>query len=48
MFSEGDYVVYGLNGVCRVDGITNLDMNDIPKDKKYYVLLPINQGVRYM
>lgn len=43
MFCEGEYVVYGLNGVCRIEGITNLDMDDIPKEKKYYALSPINQ-----
>ncbi len=49
MFSEGEYVVYGLSGVCRIEKITTLDMKDIPKDRKYYVLLPVNQdGKKYV
>ncbi len=26
MYSEGEYVIYGMNGVCRVNGITTLDL----------------------
>lgn len=44
MFTKGDYVVYGLDGVCRIEGIETPDIMDIPKDKKYYVLFPVSQS----
>ncbi len=44
MFREGEYVVYGHHGVCRVDGTTTLDMKDIPKNKQYICLRPIDDG----
>ena len=42
-FETGDYVVYGNTGICRVMGITTMDMAGIPKDKLYYVLRPDGQ-----
>lgn len=44
MFQAGEYVVYGLSGVCYVEGIIHLDIPDIPKDREYYSLVPIGQG----
>lgn len=44
MYCKGDYVVYGTNGVCKVGGITTLNLSGIPKDRKYYLLYPINSG----
>lgn len=44
MYSEGEYVIYGMNGVCRVNGITTLDFKDVPKDLEYYVLFSENNG----
>lgn len=44
MYSEGEYVIYGMNGVCRVNGITTLDFDDVPKDLEYYVLFSENNG----
>ena len=44
MFCEGEYVVYGTNGVCRVGEITTVDIHGISKDRKYYVLFPKNRG----
>lgn len=32
MYKEGEYIVYGLNGVCLIESITTLDMKDVPKD----------------
>ncbi|MDO4296158.1 MAG: CarD family transcriptional regulator [bacterium] len=40
MFQKGEYVVYGVKGVCEVQDITCLNMQGIPKDRKYYVLRP--------
>lgn len=44
MYQKGEYVVYGANGVCQVGEITRLNMDNIPKDKEYYVLYPRNNG----
>lgn len=46
MFREGEYVVYGTNGVCRVGEITKLNFKNIPKDIEYYVLYPKNNGCK--
>lgn len=40
MFENGDYVVYGRTGICRVVGVTTMDMAGIPKDRLYYILRP--------
>lgn len=41
MFEIGEYVVYGMNGVCRVEEIGTMDLGGIDSDKLYYTLLPI-------
>ena len=41
MFSVGDYVVYGLNGVCEVVAVGPVDMAGITSDKDYYTLAPL-------
>ena len=40
MFQVGDYIVYGSNGICRVEEITHPDIAGIDADKLYYVLVP--------
>lgn len=40
MFKTGDYVVYGHTGICRVMGVTTMDMSGISKDRLYYILRP--------
>lgn len=55
MFKCGDLIVYGNNGVCRVEDITTLDNDAAEKDKQYYVLknllsngtayIPVDSGV---
>ncbi|MBR5768481.1 MAG: CarD family transcriptional regulator [Clostridia bacterium] len=42
MFKQGDTVIYGTNGVCRIDGITQMDYTGEKKD--YYVLKPVFNG----
>ena len=42
MFSQGETVIYGVNGVCRVEGVTQMDMTGEKKD--YYVLKPVFNG----
>ncbi|MCR5520968.1 MAG: CarD family transcriptional regulator [Lachnospiraceae bacterium] len=40
MFDIGDYVVFGTDGVCRVEDVGALDMEGVSKDKLYYTLAP--------
>lgn len=40
MFEAGDYIVYGNNGVCRVEKVGTIELSDTPKDKMYYTLCP--------
>ena len=40
MFSIGDKIIYGENGVFTVDNIAALPMSGSPKDKMYYHLSP--------
>lgn len=41
MFVNGDYVVCGNNGVCKVENITTLDISGVDKNRKYYLLKPV-------
>lgn len=41
MFSIGEYIVYGLNGVCKVEEIGPMNMSGVESDKVYYTLLPL-------
>lgn len=41
MFSVGDKIIYGENGVCTVESIAPLAMSGAPKDKLYYYLTPL-------
>ena len=41
MFSVGDKIIYGENGVCTVDKIEPLAMSGAPKDKLYSHLTPL-------
>lgn len=40
MFDVGDYIVYGVNGICRVADITHPDISGADVDRLYYVLIP--------
>ena len=42
MFDKGDYIVYGVNGVCRVEDITTMDIRGVDSKKKYYKLSPVS------
>lgn len=44
MYHKGEYVAYGINGVCQVGEVTTLNLDQISKDRKYYVLYPRNNG----
>jgi len=41
MFAEGEYISYGCNGVCKVDGIVEKDVPDTKEKRTYYVLKPV-------
>ncbi len=40
MFEKGEYIVYGLTGVCRVSDITEMRTDALSASKLYYVLEP--------
>lgn len=42
MYSIGDYVVYGSKGICSINEITTLNMNDVDGSKLYYIMTPVN------
>ena len=41
MFEVGDLIIYGYQGVCRVDSIGQSDISGVPSDKLYYTLVPL-------
>lgn len=41
MFATGDYISYGRNGVCRVEGVTDMFAPGSKQKKTYYVLKPV-------
>lgn len=43
MFKIGDYIIYGFNGVCRVDNIGTIRLSGIEKDRLYYTLHPFGE-----
>lgn len=48
MFSVGEKIIYGENGVCTVQKIEPLAISGAPRDKLYYHLSPlIGSGVFY-
>ena len=48
MFSVGDKIIYGENGVCIVEKIAPLDMGGTSRDKLYYSLRPlVGSGTYY-
>lgn len=49
MFEVGEYIVYGIKGVCRVEDITHIDISGADKDRLYYCLAPVggNTGKIY-
>lgn len=47
MFTVGDKIIYGENGVCTVEKIEPLDMSGAPKDKLYYHLCPLTGSGMY-
>lgn len=44
MFEVGSLVIYGSDGVCRVENVGPLEMQDAQKDMLYYTLSPLYHG----
>lgn len=44
MFEVGEYIVYGVKGVCRIEEITHIDISGADKERLYYVLSPVGGG----
>lgn len=42
MFEKGEYIIYGRNGICKVEDITHLNITGVDRKKLYYVLAPQN------
>ena len=40
MFSVGEYIVYGVEGVCRVEEAGKLKVAGLDKNRAYYRLRP--------
>ena len=48
MFSVGEKIIYGENGVCTVEQIAPLSLSGSDKDKLYYQLSPyVGSGTYY-
>lgn len=41
MFSVNDYVIYGSEGVCKVESIGHPEISGLDKSKEYYTLSPV-------
>lgn len=41
MIQSGDYIIYGSNGVCKVEDVGTIEKEGIPKDRSYYTLIPV-------
>ncbi len=46
LFSVNDYVVYGSEGVCRIESIGKKDISGLDKEKEYYTLVPVYKSGR--
>ena len=44
MYSVGDFIIYGNDGVCEVDSIGIMNM--LSSEKNYYTLISVNENVK--
>ncbi len=44
MYQPGDLIVYGGEGVCRVEAVGPLKLSDMKSDKLYYTLQPVHRA----
>ena len=43
MYNVGQYIIYGNDGVCKVEAIGPLDVHGVKKGVDYYTLIPLYQ-----
>ncbi|WP_310604540.1 CarD family transcriptional regulator [Anaerosporobacter sp.] len=41
MFKVGAYIVYGLNGVCKVEKVEPMESSSVSSERLYYTLVPV-------
>ncbi|MGN0438365.1 MAG: CarD family transcriptional regulator [Lachnospiraceae bacterium] len=41
MFEIGEYIVYGMNGVCKVEAVGPMQMAGVESEREYYTLTPL-------
>lgn len=41
MFEIGEFIIYGMNGVCKVEEIGPMSLSGVESDKEYYTLSPV-------
>ncbi len=44
MYEVGQHIIYGCEGVCRVDGIGPVEIKGAQRDVNYYTLAPVYQN----
>lgn len=42
MFEKGEYIIYGRNGICKIEDITHLNIAGVDRKRLYYVLVPVS------
>ena len=47
-FEKGEYIMYGHNGICRVEDIIHPDIPGADKGRLYYVLVPLAVGATWL
>lgn len=48
MYNIGEFVIYGSQGVCKVEGIEVPNIPELKNEKLYYVLSPVNVDGRIL
>ncbi len=43
MYQVGDYLVYGMEGICRVEAVGYPRLSGVSRDRLYYTLTPIGK-----
>lgn len=44
MYEKGDLIIYGKQGVCRIENIGAINITKNPSEKEYYTLNPLYMG----
>lgn len=43
MFNKGDFIVYGVTGICEILDVTSMSTKENAQEKLYYILRPYKQ-----